>query len=84
MVNLYTMKAPIAIVAAAILLGGLPAQRVVLSTIFLAGFACLHHGCKETPPEPPDDTPKPGKCDYVWTVDTLAYPGSFQTLMRDI
>jgi len=48
-------------------------------TFFLTGFAC-----KENPPGPPDNTPKPGKRDYVWTVDTLAYPGSFQTLMRDI
>jgi hypothetical protein len=38
---------------------------------------------KDTPPEPPSGT-KPGKRDYVWTVDTIAYPGSFQTTMRDI
>jgi hypothetical protein len=38
---------------------------------------------KDTPPEPPGGT-KPGKREYVWTVDTIAYPGSFQTTMRDI
>ncbi len=28
--------------------------------------------------------PPPGKRDYLWTVDTLAYPGSFQTSMYSI
>jgi hypothetical protein len=27
---------------------------------------------------------KPGRRDYVWTIDTLEYPGSFQTSMWDI
>ena len=27
---------------------------------------------------------QPGRRDYVWTVDTIAYPGSWQTLMYDI
>ncbi len=40
--------------------------------------------CKKPTPPDVDDTPKPGKRDYTWTIDTLAYPGSFQTLMRDI
>jgi hypothetical protein len=31
----------------------------------------------------PEDI-QPGRRDYVWTVDTIAYPGSWQTLMRDI
>ncbi len=49
-------------------------------------FLCIIVGfaCKETPPEPPSNGTKPGKRDYVWTIDTLAYPGSFQTTMRDI
>jgi hypothetical protein len=27
---------------------------------------------------------QPGRRDYVWTIDTLEYPGSFQTSMEDI
>jgi hypothetical protein len=46
-----------------------------LSLLFIA-FAC-----KETPPEPPQ--PKDPRT-YTWTVDTIAYPGSLQTSMRDI
>lgn len=49
------------------------------------GFACafFYGACrKEAPPEP--DTPKPGKQDYVWPIDTLDYPGSFQTGMRSM
>lgn len=59
-------------------------RRNILIFIFaffsvLAGLQCK----KPTPPDV-DDTPKPGKRDYTWTIDTLAYPGSFQTLMRNI
>ena len=46
--------------------------------------AVLNLQCKKPTPPDIDDTPKPGKRDYTWTIDTLAYPGSFQTLMRDI
>jgi hypothetical protein len=35
--------------------------------------------CKDNPVEPIKD-PRT----YTWTIDTLAYPGSFQTAMRDI
>ena len=47
-------------------------------------FSLLNFHCKKPTPPDIDDTPKPGKRDYTWTIDTLAYPGSFQTLMRDI
>jgi len=40
----------------------------------------LQCGCKNSPVEPPIKDPR----EYTWTVDTLAYPGSFQTLMEDI
>jgi hypothetical protein len=50
-----------------------------LAACFLVFFSCK----KDSPPEPPNG-PKPGKREYVWTVDTIAYPGSFQTTMRDI
>jgi hypothetical protein len=47
-------------------------------------LALVFTSCKkDSSPEPPSG-PKPGKRDYVWTVDTIAYPGSFQTTMRDI
>ncbi|MDI6803129.1 MAG: hypothetical protein QME58_04690, partial [Bacteroidota bacterium] len=51
---------------------------------FILHFAFFNFHCKKPTPPDIDDTPKPGKRDYKWTIDTLAYPGSFQTLMRDI
>ena len=53
-------------------------SRLALAFIILL----IISGCKTgiNPPDPP----KPGKRDYVWTIDTLSYPGSAQTLMRDI
>ena len=39
--------------------------------------------CKDEPTKPPDDTTK-DPLTYTWTIDTLAYPGSMQTTMRDI
>lgn len=38
-------------------------------------------GCKKDPVGPPPPT---NPREYTWTVDTLAYPGSFQTVMRHI
>ena len=37
-------------------------------------------GCNEKIVDPPIKNPR----EYTWTIDTLAYPGSFQTNMRDI
>lgn len=53
-------------------------------TILLILLILVGLGCRDKVIVPPDNTNKPGKRDYVWTVDTLAYPGSYQTLMRDI
>jgi hypothetical protein len=36
--------------------------------------------CKDSPVEPPRKDPRT----YTWTIDTLAYPGSAQTMMQDI
>jgi hypothetical protein len=38
-------------------------------------------GCKKDPVGPP---PPKNPREYTWTVDTLAYPGSHQTLMRNV
>jgi hypothetical protein len=57
-----------------------PVMAVLCMGLFFLAGLCL--GCKETPSVPP--TEKPGKRDYVWVVDTINYPGSFQTTMRDI
>ncbi len=57
-------------------------NRIVGSaTLVLVVFYCL--GCKESPPEPQPPTPKDPRT-YTWTIDTIAYPGSSQTLMTDI
>ncbi|TAK66758.1 MAG: hypothetical protein EPO24_01220, partial [Bacteroidetes bacterium] len=49
---------------------------------FIFSFVFLALSCVEDPPT--QIIPVLGKRDYIWTVDTLAYPGSFQTLMRDM
>ncbi len=51
------------------------------SLLILLCFLSL--GCRDKGTEPPQGS-TPGKRDYTWTVDTLAYPGSFQTLMIGI
>jgi hypothetical protein len=51
--------------------------RPLLTAMVILGF--LQWGCKNNPVEPLKD-PRT----YTWTIDTLAYPGSFQTSMRDI
>jgi hypothetical protein len=43
-------------------------------------FILLQFGCNDNPVEPQFKDPR----SYTWTIDTLAYPGSFQTSMRDI
>lgn len=56
-----------------------------VGTLSVAATVCLIHllSCaQETPPGPPGV--KPGKRDFVWTVDTVNYPGSTQTTMDDI
>ena len=40
----------------------------------------LQLSCNTNPVEPPAKNPR----EYTWTIDTLAYPGSAQTLMREI
>jgi hypothetical protein len=39
--------------------------------------------CKDEPTKPPNEIIKNPR-EYTWTIDTLAYPGSMQTNMRDI
>ena len=39
--------------------------------------------CKKKPVEP-NENDKLGRRDYTWTIDTLSYPGSYQTTMRDM
>ncbi|MFI5252327.1 MAG: hypothetical protein ACHQQQ_07860 [Bacteroidota bacterium] len=55
----------------------------LLTILFLSiafGFLILSCHHSNEPPQPPT----PGKRNYTWTVDTLSYPGSFQTDMVDI
>jgi hypothetical protein len=39
--------------------------------------------CKKTP-NGPVDNPLPGRRDYIWTIDTIKYPDSYQTCMTRI
>src|ERR1041384_396670 len=51
-------------------------SAIVLGILILQALACRDSGTDPVKPPPP------GKNDYLWTVDTLAYPGSFQTNMH--
>jgi hypothetical protein len=53
---------------------------LLLTACFLAVFcfSCKDHGIE--PPPPPPKNPR----EYTWTRDTIAYPGSYQTLMNRI
>ena len=58
-------------------------MKKLLSYIFpLLSFLSL--SCHDNGTQPPGNTLQLGKRNYIWEVDTLSYPGSFQTLMRDI
>ena len=48
----------------------------------IALFILLQQGCKEKGVEPVHPLKNPRE--YTWTIDTLSYPGSFQTLTYDI
>jgi hypothetical protein len=52
---------------------------VLISLIFLTFVISSCHHTDEPIPPPPE-----GKRDYQWTMDTLSYPGSLQTLMRAV
>ena len=61
-------------------------KKCILFYFFFAVFfpaVFLVEGCKKDPIDSSNNA-KPGKRNYVWTVDTLSYPGSFQTMMRAI
>jgi hypothetical protein len=48
--------------------------------ILLLAMAFVLQCCKHNPVDAPQTNPR----EYTWTIDTLAYPGSYQTAMRDI
>jgi hypothetical protein len=55
-----------------------PKAGFVLSVI--VSFSLFFGQCKNAPTEPEKKSPR----EYTWTIDTLAYPGSYQTAMRDM
>lgn len=66
---------------------GTPSEKyfkLLISIFFILQFSFLNLQCKKPTPPDVDDTPKPGKRDYTWTIDTLAAPGSMQTIMQAI
>ncbi len=48
--------------------------------IVIISVISLQIGCKDKIVDPPIKNPR----EYTWTVDTIAYPGSFQTAMNSI
>jgi len=52
----------------------------VSKQIVLLSFLVAVSGCKHVSEPPVVKSPR----EYTWTIDTLAYPNSFQTSMRDI
>ena len=57
---------------------------LVSVTVLSLGWITLITSCDTTEPPPPPPPPPKDPRTYTWTYDTLAYPGSFQTLMWDI
>ncbi|MEX0736651.1 MAG: hypothetical protein WD182_04360 [Bacteroidota bacterium] len=53
-------------------------RRFVISASLVLLLVQL--SCKTNPVDPPTSNPR----DYTFTIDTLAYPGSFQTMMYDL
>jgi len=53
-------------------------------SIALISFVLSNLSCKKSITDPQPDELQPGRRDYVWKVDTLKHPSSFQTLMRSI
>lgn len=54
------------------------ARQFIISASFV--FLLLQFSCKTNPVEPPIKNPR----EFTFTIDTLTYPGSFQTTMYDI
>lgn len=48
--------------------------------VIVFSYVLLQISCKDVPVEPLAKNPR----EYTFTIDTLTYPGSFQTLMKDI
>lgn len=51
--------------------------------LFYISMILLYAACKKNP-VPPQEMPLRSPREYTWTIDTLSYPNSFQTLMFDI
>jgi len=71
-----------------LVLSGLHNKKCVLKYLckcifILVGIYCTNTvGCRDNQSGP--EGTQPGKRNYVWTVDTLSYPGSIQTDMYDV
>ena len=57
--------------------------QTIMKIFLLLACVAMLQTCKEKPVDNNDDD-KPGRRDYKWTIDTLSYPGSMQTTMRDM
>ena len=51
-----------------------------MKKLIIASILLMFMACKESPPEPQPPAAKDPRTN-TWTVDTIAYPGSFQTIM---
>ncbi len=58
-------------------------KKIIIMKILLLLTALSLYSCTK-PNEPEEENLQPGRRDYVWTVDTLKHPNSFQTHMRSI
>ncbi len=56
--------------------------RITFALLVIISFSLLTCGNNGT--APPTDGVLPGKRDYVWNIDTIAYPGSYQTNMQSM
>ncbi len=52
-------------------------QIIIIISIFsIFSIFLIFSSCRDKPTQPPDDdTPKPGKRDYIWSIDSINYGG---------
>jgi hypothetical protein len=59
-----------------------PAITILFSILFCLFLLSL--SCKDEPTKPTLEEPPKSPRDYTWTIDTITYPGSWQTNMQSI
>ena len=59
-------------------------KSIVVTITVICTLAVFQFDCKKESPVVPGEIPKISKRSFIWTIDTLSYPESYQTMMVDI